>query len=80
MHDIFRRQRLKVELVRDGEVSGNSLWIVVDDDCFIAFFMQRLNAVDGCIVKLYPCPIRIGPEPRTMIFLRSEPIDSFSFS
>ncbi len=49
---IFRCKRLKIELVRDIEVSGNGLRVVVDDDGFIAFLFKRPGGVDRTEIKL----------------------------
>lgn len=58
------------------------LWVetgfrVVAKEQPIAFFLQCPNAVRRAIVKLDPCPIRIGPEPNTMTRLPSSCFDKF---
>src|SRR5699024_680762 len=35
-HDVFKRQRLKVQTIRGVVVSGDGLWVAVDHDGFIA--------------------------------------------
>ena len=58
-HDIFhvfRRQRLKIQLVRDVEVRADRLRIVVDNDGLPAFLRKRPGTVHRTEVKLDALP------------------------
>ena len=50
---ILNSQRLKVQFIGNIEVSGNGFRVVVDDNGFIAHFLQRPYAVYGAVVKFY---------------------------
>ena len=53
-HDVFRRQRLKIQLVRGGVVGGHRFGIVVDDNGLIAGFFYGLHRVHRGIIELHP--------------------------
>ena len=52
VHDILGEQGLEVQTVGGVIVRGDGLGVVVDDDYFIAQFLQGPDAVDGGVVKL----------------------------
>ena len=47
VHDIFDRERFKIEFVRSRIVCGNRLRIVVDDDRLISQFLYGFDRVHG---------------------------------
>ena len=53
VHHIFGSQRLEIELVSGGIVSGNGLGVIVDDDCFITGVLNGHNGVNSGIVKFH---------------------------
>ena len=53
VHDVLRRQRLKVELVGGGVVGGNRFGIVVDDDGFVPRLADRRDGVHGRVVEFH---------------------------
>ena len=52
IHDVFDGERLEIELIGEGIVGRDGLWVVVDDDSLIAFLLNRPNSVRGRIVEL----------------------------
>ena len=48
---ILRRQRLKIQLIRDIEVRAHGLRIVIDDDRLIARFGKGPGGMDGAVVE-----------------------------
>ena len=53
---IFRRQRLKVQFIRDIKIGTDRLRVIVDDDCFIARFGKGPGGMDGTIIKFNTLP------------------------
>ena len=53
MHDILYRQRLKVQLIGNGEIRGYRFRIVIDYNRLIAALTQGHDAVHRRIVKLH---------------------------
>ena len=68
---IFRCQRLEVELIRDIEVRGNSLRVVVDDDGLIALTLELPCTVYRAEVELDTLADtdRAGAEDEYLLFL-----------
>ena len=52
VHDIFYGKRLKVKLICRCIIGRNGLRIVVDDDGFIAGFLNRTYRMNGGVVEL----------------------------
>ena len=49
---IFRCQRLEIQFVSNIKVSGNCLWVVVDNDCLISGFCEGPCTMYGAEVEL----------------------------
>ena len=68
---IFRCQRLEVELIRDIEVCGNGLRVVVDDDGLVALALELPCTVYGAEIELDTLADtdRAGTEDEHLLFL-----------
>ena len=69
---ILRRQRLKIQLVRDVEVRAHGLRIVVDDDRLIARFGKSPGGVDGAVVEFDSLPDADGAASQHQHLLRAD--------
>ena len=52
-HDVFRRKRIKVQLVGGSIICRDGLRVIVDDDCFTAGTADRLYSMNRGVIKLY---------------------------
>ena len=69
---ILRRQRLKIQLVRDIKVRAHGLRIVVDDDRLIARFGKSPGSVDGAVVEFDSLPDADGAASQHQHLLRAD--------
>ena len=69
---ILRRQRLKIQLIRDIEVRAHSLRIVVDDDRLIARFGKGPGGMNGTVVELDSLPDSDGAASQHQHLLRAD--------
>ena len=60
LHHVFRGKWLAIEPIGNGEVGGDGLRVVVDDDRLVTFRPQSLHAVDGGVIELHPLPYADG--------------------
>ena len=75
-HHVFRRQRLKVQLVRGSVVRRNRLRVVVDDNGFISGPPDGLHRMHRGVVELHALPDadRSGPQHDNLLFVRQDRI------
>ena len=69
---ILRRQRLKIQLIRDIEVRAHGLRIVVDDDRLIARFGKGPGGMDGAVVEFDSLPDTDGAASQHQHLLRAD--------